>query len=88
MNIRHAYSKEGVRRSFTPSTSVVTEKPVDDYPSPDERQLWGSLVDDNDALQLLRMGYWSGVEEAEAELRPAFEAAYAEGYEEARKDAA
>jgi len=35
-------------------------------PSPDERLLWGALVDDVDALALLRIGYQAG-QEAEAQ---------------------
>lgn len=30
-------------------------------PSPDERLLWGALVDDADALALLRIGYSDGL---------------------------
>ena len=65
-------------------------------PSPDERLLWGALVDDVDALAMLRIGYSAG-EEAQQEFDildvdgarergwdDGYEVGYDRGYEEGR----
>ncbi|PZF84174.1 hypothetical protein [Jiangella anatolica] len=48
-------------------------------PNPDERLLWGALVDDVDALALLRIGYSAGQENLEAEIDARVEAAEVAG---------
>ncbi len=54
-------------------------------PSPDERLLWGALVDDADALALLRIGF-AGIPASRDALDDSYqegrEAGYAAGYQD------
>jgi hypothetical protein len=50
-------------------------------PSPDERLLWGALVDDVDALALLRIGYSEGANGAPSQRAAVFDA-FTEGFDQ------
>jgi hypothetical protein len=52
-------------------------------PSPDERLLWGALVDDADALALLRIGYQEGRSHADKDADKAVQVAFEAGWSEA-----